>query len=878
MSPRLPSFLRLTAVLTASYVRFLWAASQARILNQQVENDVIATASSRALSRYYQLQKFEQRVCNHAFMLIAYGHKPLTSDELFAAIEFCRTETYGMSVDEQWLRCIWPEALFLDFPTDHMPVWRLSHSSMAEHFQAGGDVRTDWSKLNGVSFVLDICIKILVELEPDPDPKKTGKRKQPVPTTGFLVPDHPLRIYARHFWPWSIYALGESIVNKSKPRVLLLRKFFGSLGRPADSPMYLRWMKDMARDVDRVWPVGSYFSKAILEVLREKTNISTICYLSLATFLTDWLDDMGGNVTGSGSEKEGKLSELPSDVLFEINDCMSWDSRILQVGRKLIDLGFDPNQPDVFAHAIRVGSTEWVELLLEKGADIHADSSGVAEAMIEAAEKKEGRTVRLLLGHGMPPDAGPNRDSALSAASEAADLETVEALIKAGANVNRRLRGHTGSAVTAATLNPDAMPILQLLIEHGADIRMRGGWLGSPLVGACSANNTVAIALLIDHGTDVNEPVSVGKYGSALVAAAAYDSQLALRALIDAGADLHQLTLVGEYGSALVAAAHRGSLSCLRDLINAGADVNRPVSAGNFGNSLIAAAAGGHLSCLQALLDAGADVKAKTKHGYYTTALEAAASKGKLDCLEALLENGAEIDDVRTLSGAVSSRDVGCVRALLRAGVDVNHPGYSNVHQSALDVAVSVEKRDILDALISAGADANILNPAMSRYGTPLINAVANRSSGFILPLTRAGARLDQEVSVGWFSTALAAAIGVVPFSPGVLRNLVAAGANVNGRVAFYSREYFGTALIAAAYLGKVRCVRTLIEVGADVKLRVEGGRFRDALEAAMAPVTEEDAKLYKSILPMPGSLFDQSKGLVEDKRTVVALLKEHGG
>ena len=51
----------------------------------------------------------------------------------------------------------------------------------------------------------------------------------------------------------------------------------------------------------------------------------------------------------------------------------------------------------------------------------------------------------------------------------------------------------------------------------------------------------------------------------------------------------------------------------------------------------------------------------------------------------------------------------------------------------------------------------------------------------------------------------------------------------------------FDNALIAAAYWGRIECVKTLVEAGAEVNLRLENGPFSTALQASQADVSQED-------------------------------------
>ena len=79
---------------------------------------------------------------------------------------------------------------------------------------------------------------------------------------------------------------------------------------------------------------------------------------------------------------------------------------------------------------------------------------------------------------------------------------------------------------------------LQKLLEVGTEVNVVGNEAGSALAGSAVAGHVECLKLLLEHGADVN--LRGGMYKCALQAACAtHDNQICVETLLNHGADIH---------------------------------------------------------------------------------------------------------------------------------------------------------------------------------------------------------------------------------------------------------------------------------------------------------------------------------------------------
>ena len=220
-----------------------------------------------------------------------------------------------------------------------------------------------------------------------------------------------------------------------------------------------------------------------------------------------------------------------------------------------------------------------------------------------------------------------------------ADLRTIDLLVTAGADVNKKVGNAHWPAVTAATRGQG--DVLATLIAGGASLSGEQGRLCMEAAALHGHHHLIApltaAGALTGRGPDTDAPLQV---------AACAGHHLVVSALAAAGADVDLCDSDGE--TALHAAAYGGHSAVVAALIDAGAATNKanrsfrsalgPRRGGL--TALGVAAYRGHDLVVQQLIDAGADISAGT-----TSPVAIAISRRHWECAGRLRAAGACAND-----------------------------------------------------------------------------------------------------------------------------------------------------------------------------------------------------------------------------------------
>jgi ankyrin repeat protein len=407
----------------------------------------------------------------------------------------------------------------------------------------------------------------------------------------------------------------------------------------------------------------------------------------------------------------------------------------------LLDCGADPNLERPYGppllSALETEQFDVVELLLNHGANPNVivpirygrTRTPLATALMLPFEST--RYAKLLLDRGADPNIGSQDGMPLLAALNMHNCDSVELLLRCGANLNF-VPTHLGVTQTSALVvaqSKRCSKCVKVLIEHGAD---PNAWLLQALHdGDCDL-----IKLLLHHGANPNlVSTRYGETQTPLAIATTQQSTRFVKMLLDHGADVNGNS--AKLGEPLAHAVSSDLQEIVRLLLAHGADPN----GSNSHRPLHLAVGRRDETMARLLLAHGADPNGLNSHR--GTALTVAAQSGNLDIVRLLIDNNAKVNEAgaahsTALIMAVSSGVVGVVQFLLDAGADINATDMT--HRTALITAVATNVPCLVRLLLDAGADFNATD--VSRR-TALVMAAEAGNFEVVRLLVDCGANLD---------------------------------------------------------------------------------------------------------------------------------------
>lgn len=432
--------------------------------------------------------------------------------------------------------------------------------------------------------------------------------------------------------------------------------------------------------------------------------------------------------------------------------------------------------------------------------------SGQSMVYIAAAYNSP-EVLKILLDEGADPNIECGfYNTALEAACALGYEEMVNDLIEKGARVNI-YGGHYGSALIAAC-RYGSTAIVRKLIANRSDLNhaVDGDYVCA-LYAACVADNTDVVDLLLEHQAEVK--VYGGKYGDALQAACSNGNIEIAERLLEAGSDVNHKG--GANGCALYTACGQGSMDLVKLLLDKGAEPNIQ-KCGDHDNALQLACAKGCEEIVGLLLDK--DANPNLHGGIYGNAFQAGCYSGKESIVKLLLERKADINCRggvfwSPLQAAIRSRSEEIVKLLVELGEPVNEKG-SDFSYPLLTASASRPSCDsILKILLQNGADPNLEREGDDEGKIPSTTALQlSLRASTTTVLLDYGASINKQS--GYYGTALHAAIGGEENDPGLIKLLISRGADVNA-----PHWYHGTPLALACERGKLEDVELLLKNGA---------------------------------------------------------------
>jgi ankyrin repeat protein len=208
------------------------------------------------------------------------------------------------------------------------------------------------------------------------------------------------------------------------------------------------------------------------------------------------------------------------------------------------------------------------EFLISMGVSVHAADDLGATALHFAADSSSTgtETMRLLLSHGADVTAHHDGITPLHVAVHSGQLDRVEMLLAAGADVVHS--NNSGGTALHTAVQRGKAAVVKLLLEHGADVVLNTmqyrQWDGHDAISALMlCNDTAILKLLLAAGADVQAVTSSGDTCLHIAARHSYSAPVACL-LIKAGADMHAVNSAGKTAAEV---AHDADNTLLEQLL-----------------------------------------------------------------------------------------------------------------------------------------------------------------------------------------------------------------------------------------------------------------------------------------------------------------------
>jgi ankyrin repeat protein len=363
----------------------------------------------------------------------------------------------------------------------------------------------------------------------------------------------------------------------------------------------------------------------------------------------------------------------------------------------------------VLHEAAEWGATDCIRILVQAGADIHAQDRAHHQPISRAQNAEIARTlveagadINYVDGEGY---------SLLKHAAEIGNEELVRALLAMGADTDAEQACYTTTPLYVAVAQDD-LEIAKLLLNAGANPNAQNadGW--HPMQHAQSIEMA---QLLLAHGADLN----LRDDGDADALQDQHDPEVAAF-LIESGAQVNP----SHASPPLWRAADKSDLPMMRLLIDKGANVNGATSWGK--TALMETAEHSFVEGMKLLLEAGASTEQADEDGrtalFYAAAPEGFTAyklmkeseqrswrdylpKDTADLLEPLLQSGL-IPTLIPTYGYVASDSVEVLKILAAAGAHLNALDHEG--KTPLIFAASCARPARVQALLELGADTTI--------------------------------------------------------------------------------------------------------------------------------------------------------------------------
>ena len=243
---------------------------------------------------------------------------------------------------------------------------------------------------------------------------------------------------------------------------------------------------------------------------------------------------------------------------------------LLSHGARINDL--DPCGWTALMYSVLNNSDSYL-LLLDRGADINATSTGGENALCIACKNKCNSKIETLIQRGAYMGGLTVAGCPLIIYIAQFNTHALRLFIEYGADVNTRYERTWHTPLIQACIEGNVEAV-EILLHHGADMhaRARGGM--TPLLLACNYGHAYITFLLLSRRADVNIKASEGSTPLLIACNGGHEAIVTL--LLDHNACLTDTSIEGGLAgfTPLMLAAKKGNMTIVKQLLHAGADPN----------------------------------------------------------------------------------------------------------------------------------------------------------------------------------------------------------------------------------------------------------------------------------------------------------------
>ena len=420
--------------------------------------------------------------------------------------------------------------------------------------------------------------------------------------------------------------------------------------------------------------------------------------------------------------------------------------------------------------AVKDGREEIAKILIDAGAfaNVRADEGSKSVPLFYAVKQRKEALIYSLLEADADPSYTDEFDAPpiIQLATDWGNRSVIEALIFAGANLNRNFDKTFGAALTVAVKQRNS-ELVQLLLASGADVNNpENRMVGGTALEAAVDNDDIEMARwLLDQGADPNDSralrksahrdknvfelifkrycaryqIGRSKLGASLLADFIwFEDEFLIRLMVNMGvnADLAIFNdVLNKFGGpelerderttafgVAISRPSENNNNLLEMFLQKGCNPNSVVfQSGVFEwdqqrvrpliTAFLSAIDTQSPSIVELFIKYEADVNFPARLGVKRTPLQRAAELGNLAIVDILVNRGADVNApaaARSGGTALQLAVIGCyipvARRLLSLGANVNAPGSTANGTTALEAAAEHGRLDMLPILFSAGA------------------------------------------------------------------------------------------------------------------------------------------------------------------------------